>query len=128
MIGLSAACLYTLIEYAPWRKVEVEWTQAGEQWGLGQILSIFTLAPVVVEVIMSAQWSSDGSQNVAKEGGTNVLRYLRNRKRRVVARHLLARQGAQLEEHEMGGVTDPRALLPSAAMDGDGGDSPERAV
>ena len=94
MIGLSAACLYTLIEYAPWRKVEVEWTQVGEQWGLGQILSIFTLAPVVVEVIMSAQWSSDGSQNVTKEGETNVLRYLRNHKRRVVVRHLLARQGA----------------------------------
>ncbi|KAK4444812.1 hypothetical protein QBC34DRAFT_473986 [Podospora aff. communis PSN243] len=60
MIGIGACALYTLIEYEPWPKAEVDWSQLGEQWNLGQILSLFTMAPVLVEIIMSAQWVAKG--------------------------------------------------------------------
>ena len=53
MIGSSAVCLYTLISYNPSRAAEVEWSQSGEQWNLGQILALVTLAPTVVELLTS---------------------------------------------------------------------------
>ncbi|KAK0639487.1 hypothetical protein B0T16DRAFT_423259 [Cercophora newfieldiana] len=105
MFGLAATSMFTLITYDPWRKAEVEWSQAGEQWNLGQILSLFTLAPVIVELVMSAQWSADGSGDFDVEGGINVLKWARNRKRRVASRRLVAGYNSQLGDHEMSGMT-----------------------
>jgi len=53
MMGSAAVCLYALISYNPWRATEVEWSQSGEEWNLGQILALATLAPTVVVLLTS---------------------------------------------------------------------------
>lgn len=53
MIGSSAVCLYALISYNTARVAGVEWSQSGEEWNLGQILALVTLAPTVVVLLTS---------------------------------------------------------------------------
>ncbi|KAK3361309.1 hypothetical protein B0T24DRAFT_119226 [Lasiosphaeria ovina] len=110
MVGTSTASLYTLITYNRWRNGGVEWSQAGEQWSLGQILSIFTMAPAVVGVMTSAHWSAKGLRSVDQEGRMNVPLYLRNLKRRVIAGRLITRVVEAMRRTEMGGVGDTRDL------------------
>ncbi|KAK4118059.1 hypothetical protein N657DRAFT_694662 [Parathielavia appendiculata] len=126
MIGSSAVCLYALISYNPWRAVQVEWRQSGEEWNLGQILALVTLAPTVVMLLTSFEFSVAKFPVVVVEKGplvgagtvgqeeVNVLVFLRNYKRRWVARRLINLYRRQFEGqgHEMNDVIDRRALLP----------------
>lgn len=139
MLGAAAAALYTMVSWDPWRRKKVERNRLGEQWNLGQILSIFTLAPVIIELVMSFDVSKfikipSGPKNprdesvyhdLKEEEGVNILYVARNYKRRIVTRRLIARHGEQLNGHEMSGnITDSsyRVLLTGtvARSEGDG--------
>lgn len=68
MLGSAAVSLYALVSYNPWRSLEIEWGQSGEEWNLGQILALVTLAPTVVVLLTSFGKSNQENARGSERG------------------------------------------------------------